>query len=43
MKGSRAEIAGVREGDVVVKSVMVWGVADTMEGIMELVVRREVQ
>ncbi len=41
VKGSRAERAGVREGDEVVQSWMAWGAADSLDGMMNMTVRRE--
>ncbi len=41
VKGSRAEQAGVREGDEVVRSWMLWGASDSLEGMMQLTVKRE--
>lgn len=40
VKGSRAEEAGVREGDEVVESWMTWGAADSLDAMMQIRVRR---
>jgi hypothetical protein len=40
-RGSRADVAGVREGDVIVKALVATEVADWYEKEMEMVVRRD--
>jgi hypothetical protein len=40
VKGSRAEQAGVREGDEVVEAWMVWGAADRLDAMMRARVKR---
>ena len=39
--GSNVERAGVREGDTITWSAMAWGVADSLDKMMELVVDRD--
>jgi hypothetical protein len=39
--GSRAAEAGLREGDEVVRSWMLWGAGDALENMMEVTVRRD--
>ncbi|KAK2591718.1 hypothetical protein QQS21_010572 [Conoideocrella luteorostrata] len=41
VKGSRAEHAGVEEGDEVVEAWMAWGAADYLDAMMRIKVRRE--
>lgn len=41
VKGSRAEAAGLREGDEIVRSWMLWGAGDALENMMQLTVRQD--
>jgi hypothetical protein len=41
IKGSRADLAGVREGDDIVGGYMVWGVADSLNNMMQVTVKRD--